>query len=410
MALETLATLTRAQLGVPFTDWRTLLAFEAYQRQVATVIPDQFNALSNLSFVVTALDTTVSPNAKLITAGANINVAATPGLVTIKVVPAGTSGQIQYNNAGVLGGFTVSGDATLNTSTGVLTLATVNANVGTWGDGLHVAQITLNAKGLATAAASVAIPVFTSIANGFAPLSGGGTANFLRADGTWAVPPGTATVPTGANPTATAGPTAVNGSAATFMRSDAAPAVQAVSIAHAGLAPTLPNDATKYLDGTGAYSVPAGSGAVTKVSTQTVSGATSVLFSLLVGFDYKIVGRLVNQSATANLNLQLGFGVGPTWDTSNNYFYQPSGGASVGPTGQIVVATSVGTSRGDSLVVETFGLSASASLVLLRTDHSNSFPRVDGLYTNPSAPGTAMRLLPASGTISGIFSLYSIAQ
>jgi hypothetical protein len=34
------------------------------------------------------------------------------------------------------------------------------------------------------------------------------------------------TIPTGANPTATAGPAAVNGSAATFMRSDGAPAVQ----------------------------------------------------------------------------------------------------------------------------------------------------------------------------------------
>lgn len=32
--------------------------------------------------------------------------------------------------------------------------------------------------------------VFTSIANGLAPLSGGGTTNFLRADGTWAAPPG----------------------------------------------------------------------------------------------------------------------------------------------------------------------------------------------------------------------------
>jgi hypothetical protein len=34
------------------------------------------------------------------------------------------------------------------------------------------------------------IPVFTSIANGLAPLSGGGTSNFLRADGTWAAPAG----------------------------------------------------------------------------------------------------------------------------------------------------------------------------------------------------------------------------
>lgn len=66
--------------------------------------------------------------------------------------------------------------------------------------------------------------VFTSSTNGLAPASGGGTGNFLRADGTWAVPPGSggATV---ANPTALVGPTAVNGTAATIMRSDAAPAL-----------------------------------------------------------------------------------------------------------------------------------------------------------------------------------------
>jgi hypothetical protein len=33
----------------------------------------------------------------------------------------GTNGQIQYNNAGALGGFTASGDCIINTSTGVVT-------------------------------------------------------------------------------------------------------------------------------------------------------------------------------------------------------------------------------------------------------------------------------------------------
>lgn len=36
--------------------------------------------------------------------------------------PGGSSGQVQYNNSGAFGGFTVSGDATLNTGTGVLTV------------------------------------------------------------------------------------------------------------------------------------------------------------------------------------------------------------------------------------------------------------------------------------------------
>jgi hypothetical protein len=36
--------------------------------------------------------------------------------------PGGTTGQVQFNNSGSLGGFTVSGDGTLNTSTGALTI------------------------------------------------------------------------------------------------------------------------------------------------------------------------------------------------------------------------------------------------------------------------------------------------
>jgi len=37
--------------------------------------------------------------------------------------PGGTSGQVQFNNSGSFGGFTVSGDASLNTSTGALTVS-----------------------------------------------------------------------------------------------------------------------------------------------------------------------------------------------------------------------------------------------------------------------------------------------
>jgi len=66
--------------------------------------------------------------------------------------------------------------------------------------------------------------VFTSTTDGLAPASGGGTTNYLRADGTWTAPPGTGSV-TFANPTATVGPTAVNGTALTAMRSDASPAL-----------------------------------------------------------------------------------------------------------------------------------------------------------------------------------------
>ena len=112
---------------------------------------------------------------------------------------------------------THTGDVTGATA---LTLATVNANVGAFGSATQVATFTVNAKGLTTAAANVSISipmtaisdstaagravlgaasataqtalfdVFTSGAKGLAPASGGGTTNFLRADGTWAAPGG----------------------------------------------------------------------------------------------------------------------------------------------------------------------------------------------------------------------------
>jgi len=131
----------------------------------------------------------------------------------------------------------LTGDGTASGS-GIVpfTLATVNSNVGTFGSASSVAQFTTNAKGLTTAASSVAIQigesqvtnlvsdlagkqaslsgtgylklsgttpsyltptqvtadlnVFTTSLQGLAPASGGGTTNFLRADGTWAAPPG----------------------------------------------------------------------------------------------------------------------------------------------------------------------------------------------------------------------------
>lgn len=62
---------------------------------------------------------------------------------------------------------------------------------------------------------------FSAEEQGVVPASGGGTINFLRADGVWTTPAGTAP----ANPTGTSGLTAVNGTAETYMRSDAAPAI-----------------------------------------------------------------------------------------------------------------------------------------------------------------------------------------
>lgn len=72
---------------------------------------------------------------------------------------------------------------------------------------------------LSQAQLTALVNTFTNTLSGSVPGSGGGTANFLRADGAWVVP----AYPVSANPSAVIGLSAVNGSAATFMRSDGAP-------------------------------------------------------------------------------------------------------------------------------------------------------------------------------------------
>lgn len=51
--------------------------------------------------------------------------------------------------------------------------------------------LTANASDLTGTQATALLDLFNATAKGLVPLSGGGSTNFLRADGTWAIPPGT---------------------------------------------------------------------------------------------------------------------------------------------------------------------------------------------------------------------------
>lgn len=84
------------------------------------------------------------------------------------------------NGSNVATDVAASGDLTL-ANTGAFTFNTVNSNVGTFGDGTHVGQFTVNAKGLITAASSVAIT--STLMNGNVRGSeGGGTVTLTNAD------------------------------------------------------------------------------------------------------------------------------------------------------------------------------------------------------------------------------------
>ena len=84
----------------------------------------------------------------------------------------GTNGQLQYNNAGALGGVTVSGDAMLNTGTGTLVVTKTNG-----------ASFAASATVDATNASNITSGTLS--VNRFNGGTGASTTTFLRGDGTW---------------------------------------------------------------------------------------------------------------------------------------------------------------------------------------------------------------------------------
>ena len=106
---------------------------------------------------------------------------------------------------------------------------------------------------------------FTPAAKGLAPASGGGTTNFLRADGTWAVPAGG----TGTNISYTASTRAVASSTGTGFT------FPLLSSADAGLAPASGGGTTNFLRADGTWAAPSGGGGLTNNWTATSAPTAS---------------------------------------------------------------------------------------------------------------------------------------
>lgn len=215
----------------------------------------------------------------------------------------------------------LTGDATASgPGSAALTLATVNANVGSFGSASSVGTFTVNAKGLTTAASSTSIQIAesqvtnlttdlaakvssvgavgsspnanaASIAAGVLTLqpfsasfpgvvlaSGGGSTNFLRADGTWATPPGTVS-----GTVTSVSVVSANGLAGTVATATTTPAITLSTTVNS---PILAGNGTAIIaattTGTGSTAVLSASPSLTGTLTVTAPNATMAL-SLVSG-------------------------------------------------------------------------------------------------------------------------------
>lgn len=217
----------------------------------------------------------------------------------------GTSAKLLQSNGTDPSWVAVSGDATVAAG-GALTLANTAVTPATYGDTTHVAQVTVDSKGRITAASDVAIsgasltvkevdgtPTVTGVvtievSNGTLTDNGGGDVTIATGGGGGS--PGGSDKNVQYNNSSAFGGIANNTTATDkFLRqvSTGTPSFEQVtdadlslsnittndvSTSKHGFAPILPNDATKYLDGTGAYTVPAGSsGAMDIIQIQVFS-------------------------------------------------------------------------------------------------------------------------------------------
>lgn len=158
-------------------------------------------APTTASYVVISLDATLTQE-RVLTAGAGITITdgGAGGNVTIASsggVTDGDKGDVTVSSSGTV--WTIDADVVSNAKLANVSTATLKGRVSA-GSG--------DPEDLTGTQATTLLDVFTSALKGLAPASGGGTSNFLRADGTWAAPPGgggganvgTATVDFGAFP------------------------------------------------------------------------------------------------------------------------------------------------------------------------------------------------------------------
>lgn len=207
-----------------------------------------------------------------------------------------------------------------------------------------------------------------------------------------------------------------------------------------GFLKKLSNVSTEYMDGTGAWSTPAGGGSsgLTMLSVQTASASSSLAFTSLITSTYtayQLVLQDIKLSTTTYLKLQVSFDNGSTWKTTNSYnfagiYIAATGGGTVGSvTGYggsnaadfAIMASTAIQSGADARMAGTINLIGPASatqfaaswdiMMLISGGYAQHIQAGGFFYDGTSPPVNAVRLIPNSGTItSGTATLYGLQK
>jgi hypothetical protein len=281
----------------------------------------------------------VIPSGNITGTAANITATSNGTLTTLSALSLPYS-QITGAPAAIT---SLTGDGTASgPGTAAFTLATVNSNVGSFGDASHVATFTVNAKGLITAAGNTAIAISGSQVSGgtLGAVNGSAITNLSAANISGVLPVGV----TGGSGLSIAtsqltgqvtlsqlpsiGADTVLGSIAggtpvALSTTQLTTLINNFSATLSGAAPASGGGSVNFLRADGTWAMPAGTGTVTSVAL--ADGSTTPI--------YTISGSPVTGSGTLDFTLNT--------QAANSVFAGPATGSAAQPTFRSLVAADI---------------------------------------------------------------------
>ncbi len=205
-----------------------------------------------------------------------------------------------------------------------------------------------------------------------------------------------------------------------------------VSTSLHGFAPKLPNDATKFLDGTGAYSVPGSSSEVILISRQTAATSASIDFTSIAGgtYDNYLLTYQAVVAASNNVDLWLRISQAGSFLSTSIYSYSAQASDTSAATGAqgAALTSNIAVIGGSSLNHLGTGANSMASgqIHISNAAQTTNYHAVnfqggfwgtDGVWRQEHGAGVVtsniatdgFRMMLSSGNItSGTFALYGI--